>query len=190
MANIITCTAAKDPIVHFILVNHLIPLLCLLLGKKHVTPIIYKKVDRTLVSNYQPIINLTSLIVKIIESLIRDRIQLVICLHLISMALQLEILCYSTAYYNGMVGKYLEDNCAVDIICFDLGKVFDLVPHTCLLTKLESYGLTGNLLGWLKSFLVVRRQKVVINGHSSTWCKVGTGILLVSVLGPYCSIFT
>jgi len=32
---------------------------------------------------------------------------------------------------------------AVDIIYFfDLAKAFELVPHTCLLTRLESYGLT------------------------------------------------
>jgi len=35
--------------------------------------------------------------------------------------------------------------------------------HVRLLTKLESYGLTGNLLGWLKSFLSERKQKVVLN---------------------------
>ena len=55
----------------------------------------------------------------------------------------------------------LEDNCAVDIIYFDLAKAFDLVPHIHLLAKLESYSLTGNVFGWLRSFLI-RRQKVVI----------------------------
>ena len=98
---------------------------------------------------------------------------------------------HSTAatYCNGIVGKYLEGSCAVDIY-FNLAKAFDSVTHACLLTKLESYGLTGNLLGWLRSFLVVRRQNIVINGNSSTWCKVNTGVLPESVLCPYCSIFT
>ena len=60
--------------------------------------------------------------------------------------------------------KSLEDSCAVDVIYFDLAKAFDSVPHTRLLTKLEAYGLTEKLLGWLRSYLVGRRQKVVING--------------------------
>ena len=51
---------------------------------------------------------------------------------------------------------------AVDVIYFDFTKAFDSVPHTHLLTKLESYGLTEKLLGWLRNYLVGRRQKVVI----------------------------
>jgi len=53
--------------------------------------------------------------------------------------------------------KILEEGCSVDIY-FDFVKAFDSVPHTHLLTKLESYALTGNLLNWLQSFLVGRKQ--------------------------------
>ena len=42
--------------------------------------------------------------------------------------------------------KSLEQGHSVDIY-FDFAKAFDSVPHTRLLTELESYGLTGNLLG-------------------------------------------
>ena len=43
--------------------------------------------------------------------------------------------------------KSLDQGHSVDIIYFDFAKAFDSVSHTRLLTKLESYGLTGNLLG-------------------------------------------
>jgi len=48
--------------------------------------------------------------------------------------------------------KSLDEGHSVDIIYFDFAKVFDSVPHTRLLAKMESYGISGNLLGWLKSF--------------------------------------
>ena len=50
--------------------------------------------------------------------------------------------------------KSLEENYVNDVIYCDFAKVFDSVPHKRLLVKLESYGIFGNLLGWLRSFFV------------------------------------
>ena len=60
----------------------------------------------------------------------------------------------------------LDNDFPVEAIYLDLRKVFDTVPHKRLLTKLEGYGVRGNLLNWIKDFLSDRTQYVSVNGNS------------------------
>ena len=46
----------------------------------------------------------------------------------------------------------LESSNSVDVVYLDLHKAFDCVPHRRLLTKLQSYGITGKLLDWIEVF--------------------------------------
>ena len=39
-------------------------------------------------------------------------------------------------------------------------KAFDCVPHRRLLTKLQSYGITGKLLDWIEDFLADRKHSI------------------------------
>ena len=64
----------------------------------------------------------------------------------------------------------------------DFQKAFDSVPHRRLIGKLESYGIGGDVILFIEAFLRNRKQKVVINGHSSEWTKLISGVPQGSVI--------
>ena len=74
-----------------------------------------------------------------------------------------------------------EMNCFV--FC-DFSKAFDKVWHKGLLHKLNAYGISGNLNKWFKSYLIGRRQKVILNTSSSNSSSLSAGVPQGSVLGP------
>ena len=56
--------------------------------------------------------------------------------------------------------------------------------HEVLLYKLESIGISGNLLNLFYSFLNNWYQTVVINGQHSDWAPILAGAPQGSFLGP------
>ncbi|CAG9839840.1 unnamed protein product [Diabrotica balteata] len=50
------------------------------------------------------------------------------------------------------------DKCLV-VVFLDLKRAFEAIDHNILLTKLECYGIGGNVLEWIKDYLLDRKQQ-------------------------------
>jgi len=65
-------------------------------------------------------------------------------------------------YFNDLASSVV-DGYQVDSVYLDYAKAFDSIVHNKLLYTLEKYGIAGNLLLWLSSFLKNRIQSVKVN---------------------------
>ena len=153
-----------------------------------VSAIYKRKGDKHNPVNYRPI-SLTSIVCKILESIIRDSLMKYLKANGILSDRQFGFLAgrSTTLQLLRVVDEWTEiiDNGGViDAIYCDFQKAFDTVPHNRLLEVLEFYGIKGSLLTWFRNFLTNRLQQVAVNGTKSETFEVLSGVPQGSVIGP------
>jgi len=60
----------------------------------------------------------------------------------------------------------LESGGQIDVIYTDPENAFDKVPHKISISKLCEYKINAEVIKWIESFLINRRQRVCVNGYT------------------------
>ena len=149
---------------------------------------VFKSEDQTQFSNYRPVSVLPALAI-IFEKVLKSR--------LVNFLDQQEVIIpgqygfragHSTAMaildmVERVRAAWADKDCAIGVF-IDLKKAFDTVDHDILLQKMEHYGIRGQALKLLASYLKERTQYVCYGGYESERGKVECGVPQGSVLGP------
>lgn len=83
----------------------------------------------------------------------------------------------------------LDDGSMVVLLMLDLSAAFDTLDHNTMLSRFRSsFGITGQALDWLKSYITNRHQCVAVGSATSEDSVLQYGVPQGSVLGPrmYC----
>ena len=153
-----------------------------------VLPFFKKKGDINEISNYRPI-SLLSIFSKLFEKLVHKRLYSYFDENNIITENQYGFRALhstSHALINATENLYksLDNDLHTLGIFIDFSKAFDTVDHSILCSKLEHYGINGNMLKLISNYLSGRDQYVSYGNKNSSKLPLNFGVPQGSVLGP------
>ena len=147
---------------------------------------IFKKGDKSLVTNYRPISKI-SILPKIFSKLV-NKIIFPLCNHILineqhGFRPKRSTITNLCLFKNSILDSFV-DKAQIDVIYTDFEKAFDRVNHSLLIYKLKLYGFRDPLLSWLNSFLINRIQVVKYENCISNSINVLSGVPQGDHLSP------
>ena len=158
------------------------------LNDAKITPV-FKTEDKKMVNNYRPI-SVLPVFSKVVENLMHKRLVSFLvdkCRVIITNQYEFRENHLTYMALFTMLDQISQeiDNKKYSIGLFlDLSKAFDTINHHILLQKLVNYGIRGNALKWLSSYLSERTQYVSLGDICSDFSTIRYGVPQGSVLGP------
>ena len=74
----------------------------------------------------------------------------------------------------------------ISVVAFiDLKRAFDVTNRDIIFDQLVDFGVMGNLLGWVREYLLNRTFRVLCKGASSAVAEFGLGTPQGGVLSPF-----
>jgi len=119
---------------------------------------VFKNGMSCLPENYRPI-SLTCICCKIMEHIVCSHIRE----HLDKYGFRASHSCETqllTTLHDILSSR--DRNIQIDAAVLDFSKAFDKVPHKGLMSKLQLYGIQGNVFEWIRAFLSNRTQRVLV----------------------------
>ena len=149
---------------------------------------IHKRNSKTSVKNYRPV-SLLNVMSKVMESIVNTQ--------LMNYLDNNHLLSNNQFGFRRRVGtadlltslqhewaSALSAGSIAHVLAVDIQGAFDKVSHAGLISKLQGYGIGGNLLLWLTDYLLNRRLQTVVSGKTSQCYPVLAGVPQGSILGP------
>ncbi|KAK2175335.1 hypothetical protein NP493_738g00007 [Ridgeia piscesae] len=144
--------------------------------------------DANALTNYRPISNIT-FVAKTTERFVAQQVQHFMEENGIYWIYQSAYRAHHSAetalvWIHNDIAHSIDNRQSVLLVLLDLSAAFDTIDHTILLRQLSGYGLSGDVLAWLTSYLCDRTYVVRIKSGVSEADIITTGVPQGTVLGP------